>query len=105
MYLDLTCNGYSAVMACRQEVVKLNSIIVTEGQANLAQQKAVWAAQKQLLVAQWEQQRLNLQIQSEQAHLEEMHLMHLPYDSPYRNAGIVRIPLMLRSAHMAQLAT
>ena len=76
-------------MPCRQEVVKLNSIILSEGQAKLDQQKAVWTAEKHALLAEWEQQRLRMQIQSEQAHLEEMHLMHLPYDSPYRNAGIM----------------
>ena len=72
---------------CRQEVAGLNSIILGEGQAKLAQQKAVWAAEGQALVAHWEQQHLQLQIQSEQAHVEDMHLLHLSHDSPYRNSG------------------
>ena len=72
---------------CRQEVAGLNSLIVAEGRASLAQQKAVWAAERQSLVARWEQQRLSLQIQSEQAHLQDMHLLHLSHDSQYRSSG------------------
>ncbi|KAL0024576.1 hypothetical protein WJX79_010339 [Trebouxia sp. C0005] len=71
----------------RQEVVLLNSLILTEGQAKLAQQKAVWTAERQSLVAHWEQQHLSLQIQAEEAHLQDVHLLHLSHDSPYRNSG------------------
>ncbi len=79
---------------CRQEVALLNSLILTEGQAKLAQQKAVWTAEKQSLVAHWEQQHLSLQIQAEQAHLQDVHLLHLSHDSPYRTSGL---PLLLSS--------
>lgn len=72
---------------CRQVVVGLNSMIVSEGQAKLEQQKAVWAAERQAQVAQWEQRLLQLQIRNEQAHLEDMHLLHLSHDSPYRTPG------------------
>lgn len=77
-----------SVLFCRQEVALLNSLILNEGQAKLAQQKAVWTAERQSLVAHWEQQHLSLQIQAEQAHLQDVHLLHLSHDSPYRNSGL-----------------
>jgi len=73
---------------CRHDVALLNSLILTEGQAKLAQQKAVWVAERQSLVAHWEQQHLSLQIQAEQAHLQDVHLLHLSHESPYRNSGL-----------------
>ena len=72
---------------CRQVVEGLNSMIVSEGQAKLEQVKAVWAGERQALLDQWEHGLLQLQIQNEQAHLEDMHLLHLPHGSPYRNPG------------------
>lgn len=78
---------------CRQEVAGLNSLIVGEGRASLAQQKAVWAGERQALLARWEQQRLSLQIQSEQAHLQDMHLLHLSNHSQYRSSGTLLRPL------------
>ncbi|KAL3139282.1 Cilia- and flagella-associated protein 43 [Trebouxia sp. C0009 RCD-2024] len=75
----------------RQAVVSLNSTIISEGQARLEQQKAVWAAERQALLAQWEHRLLQLQIQKEQAHLEDMHLLHLSHDSPYRTTDTERV--------------
>ena len=68
-------------------MVSLSSIILSEWQAKVAQHKAVWAAERQCLQAHWEQHLLQLQIQNEQAHVEEMHLLHLSHDSPYCNSG------------------
>ena len=68
-------------------MVTLNSTIISEGQARLEQQKAVWAAERQALLAQWEHRLLQLQMHKEQAHLEDMHLLHLSHDSPYRTTG------------------
>ena len=76
---------------CRQEVVGLNSMIVAEGQAKLEQQKAVWVGERQALLAQWEHHLLQLQIRNAQAHLEDMHLLHLSHDSPYCTAGNIRL--------------
>ena len=73
---------------CRQEVMGLNGVILAEAKCMLAQQKAAWAAEWQTLLAQWEHRFLQLQIQNEQAHLEDMHLLHLPHDSPYRGSGM-----------------
>lgn len=71
----------------RQVVEGLNSMIVSEGHAKLEQLKAVWEAERQALLDRWEHGLLQLQTRNEQAHLEDMHLLHLPHDSPYRTPG------------------
>ena len=62
-------------------------MIVLEGQAKLEQVKAVWEAERQALLDQWEHGLLQLHIRNEQAHLEDMHLLHLSHGSPYRTPG------------------
>ena len=62
-------------------------MIVLEGQAKLEQVKAVWEAERQAMLDQWEHGLLQLHIRNEQAHLEDMHLLHLSHDSPYRTPG------------------
>ena len=79
----------------------LNSLILTEGQAKVAQQKAVWTAERQSLVAHWEQQRSSLQIQAEQARLQDLQLLHLSHDSPYRTSGL---PLFLSAQLLLWMA-
>ncbi|KAL3160747.1 hypothetical protein ABBQ32_010656 [Trebouxia sp. C0010 RCD-2024] len=103
---------YSAMLLLdRQAVVSLNSTIIAEGQARLEQQKAVWAAERQALLAQWEHRLLQLQIQKEHAHLEDMHLLHLSHDSPYRTTGTERVLVkkespasLMRKQHARQQA-
>ena len=76
---------------CRHVVEGLNSMIVLEGQAKLEQVKATWTAERQALLDQWDYGLLQLQIRNEQAHLEDMHLLHLSHDSPYRTPGNIQV--------------
>ena len=65
----------------------VNQLILAEGQAKVAQQKALWQAQRHSLTAEWDHQLLQKQTLNQQALLEDLHLMHLPHGSPYEQSG------------------
>lgn len=74
-------------LACRQDVEAVNKLILAEGQARLAQQKALWQAQRHSSTAEWDHHYLQMQIQNQQALLQDLHLLHLPHGSPFGQSG------------------